>query len=141
MQLIIRPGEYGLPTPLVTVTGEALVRQVFPMSWQPYSCCIEHVFIVACLIRVCCASAASKQQVSTHAHWVIKDGVVIDIIPDFIDLTRHGVIMPPPESCTSAPSYASCAPMLIHVPVPPHILALPAPPLSPPAIVENASIR
>ena len=97
------------------------------------------MFIVACLIRVCCASAASKHTCPL-GHMIIKDGVVIDIIPDFIDLTRHGVIMPPPESRTSAPSYAGCAPMLVHVPVPPHILALPAPPLSPPAIVENALI-
>ena len=29
--------------------------------------------------------------------------------------------------------------MLVHVPVAPHILALPAPPLPPPAIVEDAS--
>ena len=35
--------------------------------------------------------AVHLQQISTHAHWVIKGGVVIDIIPDFIDLTGHGV--------------------------------------------------
>ena len=40
VRLCIRPDEDGLPTPLVTVTGEALVQQVFPNVMAILNMCL-----------------------------------------------------------------------------------------------------
>ena len=124
VRLCIRPDEDGLPAPLVTVTGEALVRQAFPNVMSVLNMCLfQHDLL---------EYAVHLQQVSIHANWVIKDGIVVDVIPDFIDLTGENIIMPPPAAVPVWPAVPAVHQMLVYVPVPQ--LALPAP-----AVIEDAS--
>ncbi len=43
--------------------------------------------------------ASMLQQVATHASWVIRNDVVVDIQPDFIDLRGDNAVMPVATQC------------------------------------------
>ena len=75
------------PSPSANVIGQALVQEMLPQWRSVLSMCLYQPDRME--------YAPILQGLVLHATWVLRDGVVLDIQPDYIDLTGGEIVMPP----------------------------------------------
>ena len=85
LTLIIEPDEAGHPSPSAKLIGEALVKKLLPQWRSVLSMCLYQPDKME--------YAPILQGLVLHATLLLRDGVVLDIQPDFINLTG----MPPQQ--------------------------------------------
>ena len=94
LALIVELDEARHPSPSAKLIGEALVKELLPQWWSVLSMCLYQPDRME--------YAPVLQGLVLHATWVLRDGVVLDIQPDYRDLTEEGIAMPPQSNAHSA---------------------------------------
>ncbi len=120
LTLIIEPDEAGHPSPSAKLIGQALVQEMLPQWRSVLSMCLDQPDRME--------YAPILQGLVLHASWVLRDGVVLDIQTDYIDLTRGEIVMPPQQPMPILPVQPNLHRHPVFRPLQAALLLLPAPP-------------